>query len=285
MDNLIGIFGKKNLEKRFKNIHGRGIMKKYFHIWIYLTAASFQSFFVSRIGAVLFLSGKIFRFVFFLGFLILLVSRTKILAGYNLNQILIFYLTFNFIDSITQMLFREVYRFRSQVISGDFDLILLKPVNALFRVLFGGTDFLDFVTLLPLIIIIAYLIFQIPNISLLGIIIYIILIINALVISSAFHIIVLALAIFTVEIDNTIMIYRDVMSMGKLPIDVYREPIRSFITFAIPVGIMLTYPPRALFNLLHVHYLMIAFIFGSGFLLFSLLFWRFALKHYTSASS
>jgi len=39
-----------------------------------------------------------------------------------------------------QLLFRDVYRFRPKVVSGDFDLILVKPINPLFRVLLGGAD-------------------------------------------------------------------------------------------------------------------------------------------------
>src|SRR5689334_6653765 len=94
-----------------------------------------------------FLIGKIIRFVFFGGFIFFLLKGTHTLAGYSLNQVVFFYITFTFIDAISQFLFREVYRFRPQIISGSFDLTLVKPMNPLFRVLLGGADAIDLITL------------------------------------------------------------------------------------------------------------------------------------------
>ncbi len=260
-------------------------MKKYFNVWLKLTGASFQNFFVSRIGAILFLFGKVLRFVFFFLFLVLLVSRTKIFAGYNLWQVILFYLTFNFIDSATQMVFREVYRFRQQVVSGNFDLILVKPVNSLFRALFGGADLLDMITLLPFMIFVGIAAYHIPGLTFMGIITYILLVANALWIAMSFHIMVLALAILTTEIDHAIMIYRDFTSMGKLPVDIYGEPLRSFVTFIIPVGVMMTYPAKALMGLLSIGGIILAIVLSLVLFSFSIFLWQYALRRYTSASS
>ncbi|MBI2617348.1 ABC-2 family transporter protein [Candidatus Gottesmanbacteria bacterium] len=260
-------------------------MEKYIRVWFALSVNSFQVFFLSRVGAILFLSGKIIRFIFYLGFLYLLVSKTRVLSGYSLWEVVLFYLTFNLIDSTTQMLFREVYRFRQMVVSGSFDLLLVKPVNVLFRVLFGGTDFLDLVTLIPFVVFIIITVSHIPYINLPGVILYILLIANALLIAVSFHIFVLSLAVLTSEIDHAIMIYRDFTSMGKIPIDVYGEPFRSFVTFIIPVGIMMSFPVKALVGLLQVESVIIALVVSTTLFLSSLLLWRYSLNTYTSASS
>ncbi|MBI3380060.1 ABC-2 family transporter protein [Candidatus Gottesmanbacteria bacterium] len=260
-------------------------MKKYFHVWWRLTDASFQNFFVSRIGAILFLFGKVVRFVFYLAFLIILISRTQIFAGYNLWQVILFYLTFNFIDSATQMVFREVYRFRQLVLSGNFDLILVKPVNSLFRSLFGGADLLDMITLLPFVIFVGIAAYHVPGVTIFSITLYLLLIFNALWIAMSFHIMVLALAILTTEIDHAIMIYRDFTSMGKLPVDIYSEPLRSFVTFVIPVGVMMTYPAKAMMGLLNINGIIFALSLSLTIFLFSIILWRFSLRRYTSASS
>lgn len=260
-------------------------MQKYFHVWWHFTFASFQIFFTSRIGAILFLLGKVLRFVFFISFLIILVSKTHVMAGYSIWHILLFFLTFNLIDSITQMLFREVYRFRQQIVSGNFDLVLVKPLSPLFRSLFGWTDLLDFVTLLPFIVFLIFVSFHIPDISGIGIIYYFILVLNALWIAASFHIMVLALAILTTEIDHAIMIYRDITSMGKFPVDIYSEPLRSLVTFAIPVGVMMTFPVKALLGIINMSGIIIALSLGLIFFVVSISLWRYALIKYTSASS
>lgn len=260
-------------------------MSKYFRVWILLSSFSFRSFFVSRIGAMLFLLGKVLRFVFFGLFLLFLVLKTKLLSGYNFWQVLLFYLTFNFIDSTVQMLYRDVYRFRTQIITGSFDLVLVKPVNPLFRSLFGWTDVLDLITLLPFIILIGFVMTKIPGITPIGLASYIVLIINALIIATSFHIIVLSLAILTTEIDHTIMLYRDLTGMGKIPITIYSEPIRFFITFVIPVGIMMSYPVESLLGKLNFNNTFPVIGITAVLLMFSLFLWQYAIKYYTSASS
>lgn len=250
-----------------------------------MTSHSIQIFFFSRLGAVLFLAGKVIRFLFFLGFLLLLFKKTNVLAGYNVYEVLLFYFTFNLIDSATQMLFREVYRFRFYIVSGNFDMILVKPVNALFRSLFGWTDILDLITLGPFILMIIFILIRIPQINIFGVISYILLIANSLIIAASFHILVLSLAVMTTEIDHAILIYRDVMGMGKIPIDVYTEPFRSLITFVIPVGIMMSFPVKALLNLLQPAFILSSILCGLILFYISIYFWNYALRKYTSASS
>ena len=200
-------------------------------------------------------------------------------------QILFFFATFNLIDTIPQFLWREVYRFRSYVVRGFFDYILTKPVSPLFRSLFGGSDILDLFILVISIIFVVYSAGQLGAVTLFGIVTYVLLIVNTLFISLAFHIFVLSIGILTSEVDNAIMLYRDLTQMGRVPVDIYQEPLRGFLTFAIPVGIMMTFPAQALMGLLSVQTMAMAFVFGVVFLVLSLLSWNYAIKQYASASS
>lgn len=233
---------------------------------------------------VVFLIGKVIRFVTFGAFLLFLLEGTKTLAGYTSNQVLFFYLTFFLIDTTSQFLFREVYRFRSYVVSGSFDLILLKPMNPLFRVLLGGADAIDFLTLPPLI----YLVFHFGFLfspSLLHTAYYLLLVINGLILSAAFHIAVLAFGIITLEVDHTIMIFRDLESLARFPVDIYRQPLRAVITYFIPIGLMITLPAKAFLGLISLVGVATSFGIGILALILALRFWQFALTKYTSASS
>lgn len=260
-------------------------MKKYSIIWWIFTTRTAQITLASRVGAVLFLLGKILRFVFFLVFLSLIQTKVQIVAGYTLWQIIFFFATYNFIDTLSQFFLREVYRFRSHVVSGYFDNFLTKPLSPLFKSLFGGADILD----IPMIIIsVMLLIFSAGKIappSLVGIGAYILLLINAFLIILAFHISVLAIGIMTTEVDNTIMLYRDVTQMGRLPIDIYKQPLQMLLSTVIPVGIMMTFPAKAFMGLLSPVLIIFSCCFGVIFIIVSLLLWRKALKSYASASS
>ncbi len=256
----------------------------YVRTWLRLSLSSFQVALVSRLGALLFTVAKFLRFGFFVMIVVFIVTRTETLAGYTLTQSLIFFLTYNIIDTTAQLLFRDVYRFREKIVSGDFDLTLIKPISSLFIVLMGGADPLDLVVLLPYLVVLVYLLTLVPF-ALYSFLAYLLLIINSFLIASSFHIAVLALGILTTEIDHAIMIYRDVTSMARFPVDIYKEPLKGFITFVIPVGIMMTFPPKALFGLLTPTMLFISCVIGIVLFYGSLQFWQYSLRRYTSASS
>lgn len=260
-------------------------MGKYIHLWWIFTLDAAQQTLAWRMGTAIFLIGKFLRFGFFFFFLYVLLGEAQTLAGYNAEQIFFFYLSFSFIDGVTQLLFREVYRFREQVVSGNFDYYLVRPVSVLFRSLLGGSDILD----VPLSLLTLVLLFivgsHLPNVTFFSGALYILLLINALFIAAAFHIAVLALGVLTTEVDNAIMLYRDITQMGRFPVDIYKQPLQSILTFAIPVGIMMTIPAKVFMGIFSPSVVIISFCIGIVVFLWSLWLWHFALQRYASASS
>ncbi|MDE2025190.1 MAG: ABC-2 family transporter protein [Patescibacteria group bacterium] len=260
-------------------------MKRMIKVWWLLTMSSAKIAFESRFGVTLFMLGKVLRFVFFMFFLVLLLFRTKSLAGYPFWTVILFYLTFNFLDTLAQLLFRNVYRFNYSISSGEFDYDLIRPVSPLMVNLLGGTDPLDtpmlFVFLGGIILCFSHM----GPLSIFNIILYIVLLCNGFLIATSFHIFVLALGILTTAVDNTIMLYRDITQMGRLPVDIYKDPLRSIITFVVPVGIMMTFPVKVLTGLLSFQLIVIALVVGMLFFSLSVLCWKYALRQYASASS
>lgn len=263
----------------------KGNSMKYIKLWWFLTLNVAQTAFAWRFGSMVFLLGKFLRFGFFFFFLSVLLGSAKTLAGYTSTQVFFFYLTFSLIDGIPQLLFREVYRFRQQVLTGNFDYYLVKPISVLFRALFGGSDVLD----IPLTFVIVILLFitgsHLHGVTPFTIFAYVFLVANAMLIATAFHIGVLCLGILTTEVDNAIMLYRDITQMGRFPITIYQQPLRGILTFVVPVGIMMTIPAQVLMGIFLPQLLFIAFCIGIGFFLLSIFLWRYALRSYASASS
>lgn len=246
---------------------------------------SLKSTFFNTTGLVLYTAGKLIRFIIFFSFVYFLLSKTKFLAGYNLQQMIVFFLTYNVIDTLSQLLFREVYRFRQLVVSGELDTVLVKPYHPFLRILLGGIDFIDAFMAVPYISLLGWFILQTEIISGTELLLYILLCANALIIACGFHILVLALAILTTEVDHTIMMYRDITRFGSFPIDIYKEPIRSIFTFVIPIGVMMSFPAKALFGLLRTEFIIMSFGFGLLFLGLGLLAWDRAVRQYQSWGS
>lgn len=262
------------------------MMKKYVAVWLRLTGFSFSEVIAVRFAALLFLLGKTGRFLFFLLFLTHLVGSTKGLLGYSRDQAILFFLVFNVVDITSQLFFRGVYFFRQKVVDGELDFFLTKPMNPLFRILMGYPDLLDLATLIALL---GYMIWFVPHssfsISPVSFGVFLLLIAASLLITLAFHIIVVAIGIITVEVDHTIMIYRDITQMARFPIDIYTQPLRSILTFALPVAIMFTIPAKALMGLVSFPIVLLSLLLTAFFLLLSLRVWHYALSQYSSASS
>src|SRR3989304_7526551 len=231
----------------------------YLKIWFLMNKNAFQTVLTHKLILFMFTFAKLLRFGFFLAFLFFLVRGTQTLAGYSSQQAIFFFMTFNVVDVVSQFLFREVYRFRPQIVSGEFDLVLVKPMSALFRALLGGADVIDLVTIPPLLAAV-YLVGSYLSPTTAQIIFYIALILNGLLISAAFHIAVISFGIITLEIDHAIMIYRDLTNLGRFPVDIYKQPLQGVLTYLVPVGIMITLPAKALMGLVSPWGIMSSFV-------------------------
>jgi len=262
-----------------------GEVKRYLRVWRKMTANSFMVAFETWQGSVLFLTGKIIRFAFYFVMLYVVVGRTKVLAGYDLSQVLFFYLTFNFVDVSAQLLFREVYRFRPKVISGDLDLILTKPIDPLLRIILGGADILDFFTLIPLAFGVYWAGTMIGGVNMAGVILFLILVANAVFIAYSLHIVVVAICVLTTQVDHAIMIYRDLTAMARVPTDIYNDFIRGFLTFGLPVIVMITYPAKAVMGFLSVWGVVYSFLVSTIIYFLARWFWGYSLRKYVSSGS
>lgn len=260
------------------------LARKYFRIWRRLAVMSFlvqAESFVSSLG---YLIGKFVRIGFFLFFLVSIFKHTDSIAGYTMTEIALFFITFNVVDIIAQLFFRGIYGVRSLIREGDFDYFLIQPANTLFRVAFHSVDFLDVLTILPVLGVTAFIIHQL-NVPLIRIVLYIALALNGFFIAFAIHIAVAAMAVLTQELENTIWIYRDLMTLGRFPYDIYDTPMRSILTFIIPIAVMVSFPAKACLGKLSAFWIFQAGVMAVSSVALSLLFWRFATRRYTSVSS
>src|SRR5258708_7003292 len=220
---------------------------KYFRIWKRLAVMGFKIQTSHPLSSSGYLLGKFIRITFFLVFLVAIFKHTQALAGYSLEEAALFFLTFNIVDILAQLFFRGIYGIRGLIREGDFDYFLIQPVNVLYRVAFNTVDFLDVATVIPVFVITYYVLKRIPGGILPGRLMpYLLLCMNGMLIALAIHIAVAALAVLTQELENTIWIYRDVMTLGRFPSDIYSSKLQSVLTFVIPVAVMISFPVKAL---------------------------------------
>lgn len=257
-------------------------LKRYFVYWVKTSELTFESLIADKLSSFLFVTGKLIRFFFMLGFLFVIKEKIKLVSGYNVDQLVIFFLIYNLFDLAGQFFYRGVYWFRSEIISGDLDFKLVKPISPLFQILTSHTDFLD---LPQFFLVIIILIIRLPRVSWQNILVFSLLSLISMIITTAVHIFVAAIGVITTEVDHTIWIFRSLSGMAQAPVDIYSESVRSFLTFVIPVGLIFTFPGKALYGLLNPSLIFWTISFALFFYYLSLKFWYYSLKQYASASS
>lgn len=261
-------------------------IKTYTKVWSLFAKNALQETFINRASNFLFFLGKTIRVGMSLLFLYLIKQNIQTFAGYTSDQLVVFFLTYQIIDIIVQTMYRGVYIFSNLVRSGEFDFLLTKPINPLFRALTGKPDINDFIFLFPNLLLAGYVLSTLDVVvSFWGTFWYLILIINAFLIATALHILVLVIGILTTEVDGIIWIYRDLSYMGRFPVSIYIEPLRFTLFFLIPIGMMTTVPTEVFLGIQPSQSIFWALTVGFGSLFVSLKAWDWALKQYASTGS
>jgi ABC-2 type transport system permease protein len=94
-----------------------------------------------------------------------------------------------------------------------------------------------------------------------------------------------ATSIWFVKIYNVTEVLRGLLEAGRFPMAAYPAAYRFFFTFIVPIAFLTTIPAEALLNRTEPFWVAAAGLLAIGLLLVSRLFWQFALRFYTSASS
>jgi len=255
---------------------------KYIRVWLKTSALAIQGELVYPIPSIMFVSAKLIRFATFVVVLMVILGDTKRIGSYNLEQMIVFFLVFNFLDLIGQFFFRGIYWFRRQVVTGKLDLILVKPINPLFQILTSHTDILD----LPLLAVVFYfLIKESMGVPFVNIIIFLALLFCSFLVITAVHIAVASIGVLTTEVDHSIWIYRDLSKLARVPVDIYVNWLRAVLTFVLPVAVVFTLPAKALLGILSWQWVLYSMLCSIFLVLCSILLWRYSLTQYSSASS
>jgi len=262
-------------------------LRAYWLVWWRLTRLQFESQIANAKGAALFfILGKLFRLGTAFLFLYVIVDRARVLAGYNLSEAIFIIALFNFVSTLTQLFMRGVYVFRQKIVDGTFDFYLLSPLSELFYSLFSYTDPLDLLLIIPYgaITIWAWQLTGFP-LTLVGFLLLFVSFVLMELVVFAFHVFVISIGIRYLEVDNTIMLYRDLEKMAAFPIDIYGKVVGSLLTYLLPFALMATVPARIIFGLTSPWLLLYFFLLSLTLVRLSLIYWNHSLKSYSSASS
>jgi ABC-2 type transport system permease protein len=193
-----------------------------------------------------------------------------------------------FIQQLFQAIFlSNCVQFSELVRTGRLDFMLLLPMNTRFLVSLRVVDLGGFVNGASALVVMGYAAHQLdlsPSAGqMLG---FLLLCMAGILIHYSLMFLLSSVAFWTVRAQGIIWGYYSLFNVARLPDAAFRGFFKAFFTFAIPMLLVANVPAKLLLNTLQSPGPMLL-LAGMGCACFfvSELFWRFSLRHYTSASA
>ena len=217
----------------------------------------------------------------------LVFSAKEEIAGWRLMEAMLVQGWFLILQAILEGVINpNLVRIVELIRKGTLDFVLIKPADAQLLVSFTrvvpskGVDILGGAALLVLS---CHLLGIAPSAP--HLLQALLLLAMGVAILYSLWLIVISSAFWFVKIDNLSYLFTAIFDAGRWPIHVFKGIVRTLLTFVVPVGLITSYPAMALLGVLSWGGFVTAFLVTLLFILLSRFVWRFALRHYTSASS
>tara|TARA_B100000214_G_scaffold368799_1_gene340878 strand:+ start:150 stop:938 length:789 start_codon:yes stop_codon:yes gene_type:complete len=217
----------------------------------------------------------------------LFFSGGRQLGDWSWESALVIQGVYTFLDGLTNALLRpNLTEIVNYVREGTLDYVLLKPIDSQFWLSVKKFSFAGLPEIiLGLFIVLWASIQTVDSLSIYSFFIFIISLIFGFVILYSVWFLIAASSIWFVKTWNATEVLRALLAAGRYPISAYPIILRFIFTLVLPVAFLTTFPAEAILGKLNLNVLFFGLILSCLFFIMSRLFWQFALKHYTSASS
>lgn len=169
--------------------------------------------------------------------------------------------------------------------TGGFDLTLIKPIQTQFYV---STRYWSPMTLFDVVVGIGVIVLGVLQkgeaTSLLSSLLFLLAICNALIILYSILLLLSSLA-FWYAGSPMLTIFESTIQMGRFPVNIYQKPIRLMLTWIIPISFIITVPAETLVDKASAFNLISGSILAIVLFILASVFFKQALKKYSSASS
>lgn len=232
--------------------------------------------------------GKILRSALLVIFFQAFFLHIPTFAGWSFQEILLLLVVYLTVEWIIIVTFHRnlAYWFPKTLLDGSFDFILAKPLNPLFYSSFRIIDWFDIMSVPPIVLLWVYVMSQYSwNFHALDIFFFLIFMVLALVFYFAILLLVVSTAFWTIQATGIGRFLENIFRAARYPTGSFRGAFRAVVLFVIPIGFVATLPTEILLSRSSWQYMVYAVIFIACLLFVSMWFWRFAVKHYSSASS
>lgn len=221
-------------------------------------------------------------------FITVLYQHTDHILDWSKWQVILLIGASHFVQEMFQAFFLiNCMHLPEQIRTGKLDFFLLLPVNTRFILSLRQVDLGSFVNATMAVVVMGYALRQLALVpSVLQILGFLILVMAGVVIHYSLMFLLASVSFWTVRAQGIVMGYYNLFNLARLPDSVFHGAFKVVFTFMFPMILVANVPARLLADTLHSPARALLLL-GMAVVCFvmSECGWRFALKHYTSASS
>jgi len=219
--------------------------------------------------------------------MVLLAGPGGRLGGWSWNSALVVLGIYTLLDGFTSCVLQpNLTKIVSHVQNGTLDFVLLKPIDSQFWLSTRSFSPWGLPGILAGSVLIGWaLVHHGESLSLPSLIVALGLLVAGALILYSLWFLLAGLSIWFVKVWNATEVLRYTLVAGRYPISAYPPALRVVFTVVLPVAFLTTVPAEAFLGRGSVTWALGALAAASLGLIGTRLFWQFALRHYTSASS
>lgn len=179
-----------------------------------------------------------------------ITTRFGPLGGWNTEQVVFIFSLALISHGLVVTFCIQTWRIGYSIVFGEFDRILLRPMNSFFLLLTREINFIGFSDMLPGLIIFFYICKQIAFAwTVMNIIQILVILLGAVLIRTALFLFVGSISFWKMNRDvlTYLMVYFQ-QQVTSYPLSIYPHILQTVFTFIIPVGFVSFYPASQLLN-------------------------------------
>lgn len=262
-------------------------MKRYVRVYLTLIRLNAQSLIVYPANLYNSLIAAIAWGFFSLYSVVLLTAQTKGAFGWGREEILLLNGIYGILIGIFHTLFtRNFERFSSVVHQGKLDSVLIKPIDSQFLLSFWE---FGWVTISRVLIALGYVIVLSRSLTLrttaMDIALFLLLgAIGILLLYSIWYM-VITLTIWFTRLANLVELMFNITGISRYPRSMLAQSTGYAVWFLFPLLLIINIPTKVFLNRLDASEVVLFILLAILIFFGSRMFWKFALRFYTSASS
>jgi ABC-2 type transport system permease protein len=214
-------------------------------------------------------------------------GHTDTIGGWSFYEALVVVGLFQmFLGMVDTFITPNVQDFTEYLRLGTMDFILTKPLNSQFHASLRRINIWRAIDMLIGAGIIVYALNHLgATLTLDRLAMFCVLLLCAAIILYALIMLLITSAFWFVQLENVMELLFTFYEAGRFPVSVFPAWLRAILTFVVPIAFITTVPAAVIIGRLDAEFVVLAVVVTAILFTACAAFWRFAVRHYSSASS